>query len=158
MWGLQIRAWGYECAFRGFIKECTLCFLENIGRKVEKNKILERFKGDSSSSIRRRRRRRRRLQLSVTSCHFRPPLIEKLLLEKHKTSTRKMEEGFSISLSLLFSFCLSTLPLRDLCQDSRGSQGHEAKYKHSLNNIIIFFCVLLFFFWFFERLCEYRRG
>jgi hypothetical protein len=66
-----------------------------------------------------------------------------------------MEEGFSISLSLLLSFCLSTLPLRDLCQEAPKVTKQS---KHSLNNIIIFFCVLLFFFWFFERLCEYRRG
>lgn len=116
MWGLKMRAWSYECAFRGFIKECTLCFLENIGRKVEKNKILERFKGDSSSSI-RRRRRRRRLQPSATSCHFRPPLIEKLLLEKPKISKRKMEEGFSISLSFfrsVFPLSLSEISVKRL--------------------------------------------
>lgn len=38
MWGLKMRT-------LGFIKECTLCFLENMGRKVEKRKILEIFKG-----------------------------------------------------------------------------------------------------------------
>jgi hypothetical protein len=37
--GLKMRT------LEAFIKECTLCFLENMGRKAEKKRILERFKG-----------------------------------------------------------------------------------------------------------------